>query len=100
MYFVVLATDKPGRLALRSEIRPKHREYLRSPNQRVEVIHAGPTLSPETGEMNGTLLLVSADRIEDVHDFVVGDPYLSVDLFESIVVRPWLWSYGNQEDET
>ena len=95
MYYVVFATDRTGREAARAAIRPRHRAFLRDPRPHpVRVVLGGPTLASEGGAMNGTLLVVQAERIEDVQAFVHDDPYMHADLFESLVVRPWAWGLG------
>ena len=95
MFYVVFATDKADREAARMAIRPRHREFLRNPGAHpVRVVLGGPTLAREGGEMNGTLLVIEAARIEDVQAFVHDDPYMRADLFESLIVRPWAWGLG------
>ncbi|MEX2942201.1 YciI family protein [Serratia fonticola] len=94
MYFAVFATDKPGQGALRARIRPLHRVYLREHSHPVKVILGGPTLASETQEMNGTLMVIEAETVEQVHAFLTDDPYMQVGLFGELTVRPWLWGIG------
>jgi uncharacterized protein len=95
MYFVVFASDKPGHECVRTQTRPAHRRYLRNPGaHRVVIRFGGPTLTTDGQRMNGTLLVVEAQRIEDVLAFVDADPYARAELFESVVVRPWEWGLG------
>lgn len=94
MYFVVFTTDKPGMQTVRMRTRPAHRAYLREHQHPVSVIIGGPTLSPKEQEMNGTLLIVEAESLEQVHTFLIDDPYLQADLFEDVVIRPWSWGIG------
>jgi uncharacterized protein YciI len=97
-YFAVFATDKPGMREVRERVRPVHRTWLRGDSHRgVFVRLGGPTLAPQCDAMNGTLLVVEADRIDDVMDFVSRDPYTQAGLFERIEIRPWDWSLGNPE---
>ncbi len=94
-YFVIFATDKPGMSAVRQEVRPRHRQYLRSPGQhRVKVLLGGPTLTADQRHMNGTVLVVQAECMDDVMAFVHDDPYTLTNLFSAIDVRPWEWSLG------
>jgi uncharacterized protein YciI len=44
--------------------------------------------------MNGTLLVVEADDISTVSDFVADDPYAQAGVFQSIEIRPWAWTLG------
>ena len=94
MYFVVLGTDKPHQQQLRASVRPSHRCYLRQPGHAVKVRLAGPTLVAEGTAMNGTLLLVEADTLQQVEDFVRADPYVTAGLFQAIDIRPWTCGLG------
>jgi hypothetical protein len=47
--------------------------------------------------MNGTLLVVEANSVEDVQAFLADDPYMQAGIFEQVVVRPWSWGLGNPE---
>lgn len=95
MYYVVFGTDKPGMSEIRNEIRPVHREYLRNPGEhKVSVAIGGPTLSNNLEIMNGTLLVVEANSIEEVEAFVKDDPYNTADIFSDVTIRPWVWGLG------
>ncbi|MBT8769227.1 YciI family protein [Metapseudomonas boanensis] len=97
-YFAIFATDKPGLQALRSEVRPAHREHLRNPYpHRVVVRLGGPTLDSGNGHMNGTLLVVEAMSLGDVQAFFSDDPYMQAGLFDQVEIRPWHWGLGNPE---
>lgn len=101
MFFVVLATDSPEAEEARSEIRPIHRAYLRNPcNHRVKVHLGGPTLTVKGEAMNGTLLIVEADDITAVSEFVADDPYSQAGVFKSVEIRPWAWTLGAPEPTT
>lgn len=95
-FFAIFATDKPGMLAVRERVRPAHRAYLRSAGgSGVSVRLGGPTLDADGVAMNGTLLVMEAERMEDVERFVRDDPYMHAGLFERVEIRPWDWSLGN-----
>ncbi|WP_027816339.1 YciI family protein [Paraburkholderia bannensis] len=97
-YYAVFATDKPGMTEVRERVRASHRTYLRSAFQHgVFVRLGGPTLGPQCNAMNGTLLVVEAEDIDAVMQFVDNDPYVKEGLFSQIEVRPWDWSLGNPE---
>lgn len=98
MHFVVFATDRAGCLAVREAARPAHRAYLRSLNKySVRVVLAGPTFSNSGTGMNGTMLVLDADSIQEVADFVAGDPYSKAGLFEKIDIRMWLCGLAVKE---
>ncbi len=94
MFFLVLATDKPGMLQVRTEVRPIHRAYLRNPHHPVKVHLGGPTLTTRGDTMNGTLLVVEACDIATVSEFVADDPYSQAGVFQSVEIRPWAWTLG------
>ncbi len=94
MFFLVLATDKPGVLQVRTEVRPIHCAYLRNPNHHVKVHLEGPTLTTRGDLMNGTLLVVEADDIAAVSEFVADDPYSQAGVFQSVEIRSWAWTLG------
>lgn len=99
MYFAVWASDKPGVLATRVALREAHRARLREPRgHAVKVVLGGPTLGEAVADpaaaMNGSLLVIEADHIDAVHDFLAGDPYVLAGLYASIEVRPWVWGIG------
>lgn len=95
MYFVVFATDRGGTLELRERTRPEHRIYLRAnlaPPARIML--AGPTFDPSGEKMNGTLLIVEADSIDEVSKLIAGDPYTQAGLFKFVEIRPWHCGLG------
>jgi len=97
-YYAIFATDKPGMRAVRERVRPAHRAHLRAAAQHhVFVRLGGPTLDALGSAMNGTLLVIEAEHIEDVERFLSDDPYMHAGLFERIEIRPWDWSLGNPE---
>jgi len=97
-FYAIFATDKPGMRDVRERMRPAHRAYLRAAaSQSVFVRLGGPTLDAHDDAMNGTLLVVEAERLEDVERFLLEDPYMHAGLFERIEIRPWDWSLGNPE---
>lgn len=97
-FFAIFATDKPGMCAVRERIRPVYRKWLRNASQHgVFVRLGGATLAPQCDAMNGTLLVIEADDLDDVMSFMSTDPYMQAGLFERVEVRPWNWSLGNPE---
>lgn len=97
-YYAVFATDKPGMREVRVRVRPVHRTYLRVAMEHgVFVRLGGPTLVPQGDAMNGTLLVVKAQSIDAVMQFVGNDPYMQAGVFERAEIRLWNWSLGNPE---
>lgn len=98
MYFVVFATDKPGMAEVRDYTRPSHRTYLRQHDSPVKVVLGGPTLGEVNNKMNGTMLVIEAENIKQVRNYVDNDPYNLAGMFQSIDIRPWLWGLGTPEE--
>jgi uncharacterized protein len=95
MYYAVWATDRPGMLTTREQVRDAHRARLREPGAHaVTVIAGGPTLSETEGTMNGSLLVVEADSIDAVRRFMADDPYAIAQVYAQIEIRPWQWGLG------
>jgi uncharacterized protein YciI len=66
MHYAITNIDHPGRNWLRTDLRPKHIEYLRAPHEGVKLVLAGPFINEDNGEMIGSLLIVSADDVAAV----------------------------------
>nr|WP_100549913.1 MULTISPECIES: YciI family protein [unclassified Pseudomonas] len=97
-FYAIFATDKPDLERLRSEIRPRHRQYLQEPHpHRVVVRLGGPTLSRCETSLNGTLLVVEAASLSEAEAFFADDPYVQAGLFERVEIRPWSWGLGNPQ---
>ncbi|GGO79908.1 hypothetical protein GCM10011348_15400 [Marinobacterium nitratireducens] len=102
MYFAVFARDKPGMGAIRAQVRPEHRKYLREHIYDLNVVLGGPTLDATAESMNGTLLVIEAETLLEVQRFVADDPYHKAGLFGCLEICPWDWSLGRievQQDE-
>jgi uncharacterized protein YciI len=56
----------------------------------------GPTLTMQHEQTNGTLLIVEADEMSAVSEFVADDPYAQAGVFQSVEIRPWAWTLGQQ----
>ena len=96
-HFIVIATDRPGTLALRTATRDAHRAYLKERNaDGVTVALGGPTLG-EDDLMDGTMLVLSAPDRAAAQRFVANDPYTRAQLFEALEIRAWNWTIGRPE---
>ena len=87
MLFAIFCTDKEDYLDVRMDNRPAHVEYLKA--QGDKLIFAGPTLAEDGETMNGSLIVVDFDSLEQAQDFVSNDPYAQAKLFDSVVIRAW-----------
>lgn len=82
MLFVIHGTDKPNSLEIRTANRDAHLAYLSTFDSRV----GGPLLD-EDGQMCGSLIILEADSLKAVQDFVANDPYGNAGLFESVRIN-------------
>ena len=94
MYFVVFATDQPGKAALRVQTKARHREHLDHPPDGVHVLQTGPWLDG-AGEEAGSLLILEAASKAQIEAFMQTDPYVEAGIFAHIEVHPWVWRRGN-----
>lgn len=92
--FSVFGIDKPNMGKVRDNTRPSHKHYLRNHNHDVEVVMGGPTLDDRSENMNGTLLIIKAMTLEEVRNYIDGDPYVKAGLFSEIFIRPWALGLG------
>jgi uncharacterized protein YciI len=98
MFYAVWATDSPGMQATRMRVREAHRARLREPGEHpVKVVAGGPTLDESDAAMNGSLLVIEAESMEDVRRFVADDPYALEGVYAHVEVRAWQWGLGRPE---
>ena len=60
-------------------------------------LHATDHHRGQGEQANGTLLVVEADDIAAVSEFVADDPYSQAGVFRSVEIRPWSWTVGVPE---
>ena len=85
MRVALICIDKPGHLHIRQENRPAHLAHIESSGV-VEM--AGPFIS-ETGEMAGSLVILSVETLDQARDWAANDPYGKAGLFQSVHIREW-----------
>lgn len=85
MRVALICIDKPGHLHVRQENRPAHLAHIETSGV-VEM--AGPFLS-DTGEMTGSLVILSVATLEEARDWAANDPYGRAGLFQSVDIREW-----------
>ncbi|XSG81689.1 MAG: YciI family protein [Methyloligella sp. ZOD6] len=93
MLYAVICTDKPGSLPLRKEKRPEHLEHLNSLGD--QLVFAGPFTEADGVTMNGSLVVIEAETLEDARALAEKDPFFIHGVFETIDIRPWKWSIKN-----
>ncbi|HEU0164064.1 MAG TPA: YciI family protein [Thermomicrobiales bacterium] len=68
----------------RGEVRPEHREYLRSLVDAGKLHESGPYL-----DNSGALLIYIAESVADVQEILAADPYTKAGLVEGAKIREW-----------
>ena len=92
MLYALICTDKPNSLAIRKTNRPEHVAYLKSLGATLRF--AGPFTEADGETMNGSLIVVEAASLEAAKNIAAGDPFAKADLFASVEIRPWLWTFN------
>lgn len=95
MLFALICTDKPGALDLRLATRDAHLEFLATNKDMIRL--GGPFINEDASGMNGSLIIVEGNSVEEVRAVAEQDPYAKAGLFESVDIRPWKWTVGNPE---
>ncbi|MCC9621026.1 YciI family protein [Thalassospira sp. MA62] len=88
MHFYIRCVDKPGHSQVRQQNRDAHLAYIKS-GFADRIVAAGPTLDPDMDGMNGSVIIIEFDSIEDAREFSANDPYAKAGLFESVIIRPF-----------
>ncbi|GAN87408.1 YciI family protein [Komagataeibacter intermedius] len=86
MLFAIICTDRPASLETRKATRERHLAYLE--RWKRHIVHGGPLLDAENRPCGSLLVVDVADRAA-AEGFAAEDPYAKVDLFESVVIRPF-----------
>jgi uncharacterized protein YciI len=98
-YFVLIGKDRPGRLALRTQLRPAHQAHFFAPEADCAAVAGGPLLDDAGEAMIGSLLVFDAADKAAVERFMADDPYVLGDLFETVEIIPWRWGLGRPEPQ-
>ena len=93
MKFIIYSRDKDDALAIRKANRDAHLTFLKAKSP-VEVLSAGPYLDDGGVTMIGSLLIVEADTIDVVRDWLKHDPYARAGLPKTVNIHPFIWAIG------
>lgn len=85
MLVALICIDKPDSIEIRKANREAHLAYIEDTGR---VAMGGPFLS-NTGEMNGSLIVLDVPDMEAAQAWAAGDPYGKAGLFESVTLREW-----------
>ncbi len=84
MLFSIIRHDRANSFDLRLSERPKHLEYLKIVQQKIQY---GGALLENDGKQIGSILIIDAIDHADAIAFADADPYVEVNLFASTVVE-------------
>ena len=87
MLFVMYCRDKDDSQPIRLDNREAHLAYVDASD--LEMIVAGPLLTPEGDGMIGSMLVVEAEDRAQVDAFAASDPYRLAGLFDSVEIHPF-----------
>ena len=93
MQFSIYALDKPDSSQLRAQHRDAHRTRLDNHDHPVKVVLAGPLFDADEKPV-GSLIIVDAEKEEDVRAFVQADPYIRHGVYQSADIKPVKWTIG------
>jgi uncharacterized protein len=85
MRVALICIDKPGALQTRADNRAAHLAHIAATGV-VEM--AGPFLN-ESGEMTGSLIILSVASLTEAQDWAMLDPYSKAGLFQSVTITEW-----------
>ena len=87
MPYLVLLTDKPNQLELRTKTRPAPLEYLDA-NKHM-ILAAGALLEDDGTGGTGSLYILDTDERKEAEAFLKGDPFDQVGLFGEVKISRW-----------
>ena len=87
MLFVIYCRDKDDSQPVRLDNREAHLAYVDASD--LEMLVAGPLLTPNGDSMIGSMLVVNAEDRAQVEAFAASDPYRLAGLFESVEIHPF-----------
>ena len=75
-----------------AEVRPTHRAYLASLNEKGQLAVSGPFTDD-----SGALIVYEAGTPEEAESFLKADPFNAAGIFLSYKIRPWNTVIANRE---
>ena len=91
-HYLIYTEDKADSLHIRQANRADHLAWVQG-DPRVKLLSAGPWLDDE-GDMRGSLLIVEAESLKTVEDWLEQDPYNKSGLTGFKRVRRFNWLLG------
>ncbi|WP_118137627.1 YciI family protein [Oceanicella sp. SM1341] len=92
MYYAVTAQDNPNAGDQRLVLRDRHFAYLKSLGEKL--VFAG-ALFDARDNMDGSLMVLDAESLDEAEALVAGDPFVSEGLYIFTQVKRWSFSFNN-----
>ena len=93
MQFFIYTEDKPDSLDIRKSNRDAHINWLKTQDDSVTLLTAGPWLDDED-VMRGSMLIVEASTKAVVENWLSLDPYRAAGLTGSTLIKGYIWAIG------
>ncbi|CCW19082.1 YciL protein [Sphingobium indicum BiD32] len=97
MFYAVIARDRPHGQEQRNALRSPHFDYLNGLGRKV--VFAG-ALFGDDGRMDGSLMVVEAESLDDAKALAAGDPFAVQGLYASWEVKRWTFAVDNATGRT
>jgi len=94
MYYVIVASDKPGTLEARLSARSAHLARLKVLRSAGRLLTAGPcpaidSEDPGSAGFTGSVIIAEFASLEDAQSWAQDDPYFHSGVYEDVHVRPF-----------
>lgn len=96
MYFAVMTRDNPDAGDKRKSLYPEHRAHLDAQPDGIAIRVSGPLLG-EDGKPVGSLLIIEADAIKAVRNYINSDPYIAAGVWAGFSVNEYDWRRGRPD---
>jgi uncharacterized protein len=95
MPYVIITKDKPDSVALRTELRPEHLEYMTA--RLDKLLGAFAQVDDANAAVHGGVIVYDSEDRSEVEDFVATDPFTKAGLFESVTISRCRKAFFNYE---
>ncbi len=86
--FVMIGRDGPEALERRPGIRPRHLAHLEPLSRQGRILFAGPLFQDDGRTPRGSVVVFTADTLEEARAIAARDPYVTGGVFASHEVAP------------
>ncbi len=94
MLYCIIGVDNKNSLSQRNSARPAHLERLQQLQAEGRLVIAGPNPAidaedPGDAGYSGSLIIADFPSLEDAQSWAATDPYVSVGVYEHVLVKPF-----------